>query len=75
VCWLSSYHLADTNCSDRANGVIRLIVVPNSDRREVGPFAKGRLNEALSFAVGPRSVWLGEYLANTEASADGPERL
>ena len=26
MCWLSSYHVVDANCSDGANGTIRLIV-------------------------------------------------
>ena len=41
----------------------------------VSPFAKRGLDEALGFAVGLGSIWLGEDLAKAEAFASCSEPL
>src|SRR5688572_14203512 len=44
-------------------------------RDAVGPFAKRRLDEALSLAVGLRPVGLGEAVPESQVAAGGREAL
>ena len=72
VCWLSSYHVVDSNCSDGAGGQFsRLLRVVKGAR--IGPFAQCCLDEALGLSVSPRGVGLSEDLAWAEAFAGGRE--